>query len=878
MRNATFSLVVFFFGLVSCGPTIDPVFLEPGISKPLAELRIKQLTKVNYQLAFDIPEDNETPIAGSLSLGFEFDASLDQPLILDFNVAEGAVQEVSIDGSKIDFEHRLEHIIIDGGDLADGYNTVDIKFTAGEVGLNRNPGYIFTLFVPDRASTVFPCFDQPDLKGTYELKLDVSAQWTAVSNGPLTSEKQSADRRIFTFERSDLISTYLFSFVAGEFETITYDSGKYPMTMYHRETDTAKVKRNAREIFEIHSHALSWLEEYTAIDYPFKKFDFVLLPSFQYGGMEHVGAIQYRASSLFLDESATPNQLLGRASLIAHETAHMWFGDMVTMRWFDDVWMKEVFANFMAAKIVNPLFPEIDHEQRFLLAHYPRAYNVDRTLGTHPIRQPLENLKQAGSLYGAIIYQKAPIVMHKLEQVMGENNFKIGLQEYLKSYAFRAADWGDLIRILDAKTAVDLAKWSNIWVETAGMPTIRSMFYEGLESHYLRFEQIDPMGLGRTWPQRIEIKLNTEGGALARSIQFNDLPVIEIPHAKDTKLPTSVEAGSAGQLYGTLDFASNANMADFPYGNTMLTINLIESPISRAAYYIQMHEFLLYKREFPPSYPVLLERYLYQEQSDLNVELLLTYLKELYWRWMLPAQREAYIKKYERLLNQLILQIDDPRLKSTLFKTLVDIGSSEEQVSELLTIWKDQNPPEGIKLSERDYSTLAFELALKLPEEASDILTTQAERITNSDQKARFDFISMALTDEVKSRDEFFESITLSQNRTMEPWVGTALHYLHHPIRADESVKYLKKSLDIIEEIQLTGDIFFPKRWLDQSFWGHQSKEAKATVEEFIKANPDFNPRLKNKILQSTDILFRVVDMHEAMKKAPTSAEASISQ
>ena len=132
---------------------------------------------------------------------------------------------------------------------------------------------------------------------------------------------------------------------------------------------------------------IEWLERYTGIPYPFGKFDFVLVPSFQFGGMEHPGSIFYNASSLLLDPSATTNQKLGRASLIAHETSHMWFGDLVTMRWFDDVWMKEVFANFMAAKIVNPSFPEINHELRFLYAHYPSAYDVDRTAGTNAIRQ-----------------------------------------------------------------------------------------------------------------------------------------------------------------------------------------------------------------------------------------------------------------------------------------------------------------------------------------------------------------------------------------------------------------------------------------------------------------------------------------------------------
>src|SRR5262249_13079205 len=154
-----------------------------------------------------------------------------------------------------------------------------------------------------------------------------------------------------------------------------------------------------------------WLERYTGIPYPFDKFDFVLLPAFQFSGMEHPGAIYYNASQVLLDESATETLLLGRALLIAHETAHMWFGDLVAMRWVDDVWLKEVCANFFADRVVHPLFPGVNHDLRFFLAHYPAAYSVDRTAGAHPIRQELENLNEAGGLYGPIIYHKAPIVL-----------------------------------------------------------------------------------------------------------------------------------------------------------------------------------------------------------------------------------------------------------------------------------------------------------------------------------------------------------------------------------------------------------------------------------------------------------------------------------
>ena len=167
----------------------------------------------------------------------------------------------------------------------------------------------------------------------------------------------SGDRVTVKFAQTEPLPTYLVAFIAGDFKIETAERNGRTFRMFHRETDAAKVARNRDAIFDLHARALEFLERYTAIPYPFGKFDFVAIPAFQFGGMEHAGKILYNASGLMLDESATQNQLLGRASVIAHETAHMWFGDLVTMRWFNDVWMKEVFANFMAAKIVNPSFP-----------------------------------------------------------------------------------------------------------------------------------------------------------------------------------------------------------------------------------------------------------------------------------------------------------------------------------------------------------------------------------------------------------------------------------------------------------------------------------------------------------------------------------------
>ena len=207
----------------------------------------------------------------------------------------------------------------------------------------------------------------------------------------------TADHLGLIFDETQPLPTYLFAFAAGKFSVETAERDGRTFRMFHRETDAAKVARNRDAIFDLHARALAWLEDYTGIPYPFGKFDFVLIPVVP---VRRHGARRARStttpSGLMLDESATQNQLLGRANMISHETSHMWFGDLVTMKWFNDVWMKEVFANFMAAKIVNPSFPSVNHDLRFLLQNYPAAYDVDRTDGANPIRQELANLNEAG--------------------------------------------------------------------------------------------------------------------------------------------------------------------------------------------------------------------------------------------------------------------------------------------------------------------------------------------------------------------------------------------------------------------------------------------------------------------------------------------------
>jgi len=349
-------------------PDAAAIDLGPGVARSLAEHRSQAISDLSYEIFLSIPENRAEAIQGTLTARFTL-MEVGQSLAFDFAQPAESIHSVDVGGTPTLFEAHNEHIILQPSALESGANEVTIRFTAGDGSLNRNEEFLYTLFVPDRARVALPIFDQPDLKARYRLTLEIPSTWEAVANGSLSQRSDTGDRSTLTFKESDPISTYVFAFAAGRFEVVSAERGGRTLRMLHRETDTEKVARNLDAIFDLHGAALAWLESYTGISYPFEKLDFVAAPAFQYGGMEHAGAIFYRDRSLFLEETATQSQFLGRASLIAHEVAHMWFGNLVTMRWFNDVWMKEVFANFMAAKIVNPSFPEVDHELRFLLGY-----------------------------------------------------------------------------------------------------------------------------------------------------------------------------------------------------------------------------------------------------------------------------------------------------------------------------------------------------------------------------------------------------------------------------------------------------------------------------------------------------------------------------
>jgi aminopeptidase N len=829
----------------------------PGIPLGLADDRAARVSNLRYDVRFRVPAQRNEPVRGSLTARFTL-SDAREALSFDFAQPAAQVGAVRANQSAVDAVVANGHIVVPSRWLVEGDNQIDIDFVAGDAALNRSDDFLYSLFVPARASLALPCFDQPNLKARWTIGLTVPTGWTAVSNGREVSRSPASDpsSQEITFAETQPLPTYLAAFAAGSFSVETAVRNGREFRMFHRETDADKVARNTGAIFDLHATALAWLEDYTGIAYPWGKFDLVAIPSFQFGGMEHAGAIFYNAGGLLLDEAATKNQLLGRAAVIAHETAHMWFGDLVTMRWFNDVWMKEVFANFMAAKIANPSFPDVNHELRFLYQHYPSAYEIDRTDGANPIRQYLANLNEAGSLYGAIIYQKAPIVMRQLELLMGPAAFRDGLREYLKGHSFANATWPDLVAVLDARTPVDLSAWSRAWVEEPGRPTIDTdLQVQDGKIVRLALRQRDARGRTLLWPQRLSVVVGTARDTKTFDVMLDGAEAA-IPEAAGLPAPAWVLPVGGGLGYGlfTLD--------DATIDRLVKGLHEISDPVTRGAALVAIWESMLEGRVTPPVMLETLLAALPRETDELSVQQLLEYTRTAFWRYTGADERAEIAEKLEPLLRAGLDRASSTSAKAAWFSALRSTALTPATLEWLERVWRRAEKVPGLPLAEADESDLALDLAVRDVPAAEEILQTQVTRFKNPDRRERFAFVMPALSRDATVRERFFKTLEDVNNRRREAWVLEAARYIHHPLRGSASKKLVVPALSLVREIQRTGDIFFPKRWADATLSGYQSVQTAAEVRAFIEKLPaDYPPRLRWVLLSSADPLFRAAKL-----------------
>jgi aminopeptidase N len=825
-----------------------------GVSRELALHRAAQLSNVRYALDLDVTQ--RASAAGHVRIDFTRTGGGD--VIVDFRGQ--AFDSANVNGAPMLLTSTNGHLVVPAAALHDGDNSVSMRITtaiapAGASIISFHDAtdgadYLYTLLVPADANQLFPCFDQPDLKAKVMLTLTTPRNWTALANGSVLHVDSSATKT-FHFAESKPISTYLIAFAAGPWAVTSSTIHGRPISLYTRASRAKEAE--ADTLIALNARAIAWLERYTAQPFPFEKFDFLLAPAFPFGGMEHPGAVFYNEESFIYRERPTLSQTLGREATIFHEVAHQWFGDFATMRWFDDLWLKEGFATYLAAVMQADLDPAANPWKTFYLRNKPAAYAVDASDGTTPVWQQLSNLDQAKSNYGAIVYNKAPGILKQLNYLVGDTAFRDGLRGYLQEHAYGNATWENLLGAVGHASHRSLSDWGVNYIRRPGMPVLTPhLQLRGGRIASLTIDQAAARKLSgkAPWPIRTEVLL---GYASRESVR--------IPVTVTGRLTAVAVTGRLAPDYLFV------NASDYGYALARLddrSVRWLETHMSevrddfvRAMLWGALWDQVRDARLAPDRFVALALRELPMERDEQIVPVILGRLSRAVSAYLSPARQAAVRPDVERVL--LAIANDSTRsygIRKNHLDTWIGLARSPGALA-TLDAMLDSTTLAGAPLRAPTRWAIVTSLTGRSAPTAPRRLADEMRRDSTSEGRRRA-FVAGAAQPDSATKANYWTRY-FADRQLNEDWVTASLRAFHDPEHESLTRAYLVPALDSLPWVQRNRRIFFLGNWVSATLDGQRSASALAAVDAVLR-RPGGLPRdLREKVMQSRDELERTV-------------------
>jgi aminopeptidase N len=867
---------------------------EPGVPRELARWRAAHYRDVRYALDLTLTPGSET-LKGRLRISVTLDADAGD-LVLDWRLIKkdadprSRVSDITANGKYVDEAQFVnEHIVIPRAHLVTGANTFELSFespiSASGSAVTRyldredNSEYLYTLFVPSDASTAFPCFDQPDLKARFTLKVTAPASWRVVSNtdaGMLT-EFYDTSGGLFQspikgmlwhrFKETEPISTYQFAFAAGPFAG--FKDERSGTRLFVRKSKAERAKKELGEVFRVNREGVKFFENYFGHRFPFPKYDLVLIPEFAYGGMEHAGATFLREDGVLFPSDPTDADTAARAETMLHEAAHQWFGDLVTMRWFDDLWLKEGFATFMAYKAIEQVMPQYKAWKVFHLRTKPLAYLTDVTKGTTPIWQEIANLSAAKSAYGNIVYRKAPSMLRQAEFYLGEREFQQAVQLFVREHAYSNATWEDLVRAFERTSGRKLDAWAAAWVKRRGMPDVRVRWTANQRGLVNRFEveERDALGEGGSWPMRVKLLLApTDPNARPEVL------TVTLAGAGVTRIPAAIGKRRPAFVF--------ANFEDYGYGRFLLddlsraavTKNLgqIKDDFLRALLWGTLWDSVREAELAPADFIELALGEASKEHDDVMLGFILARVQTAFTRYLSDAQKAALAPRLEQALREAMAHAETQGQRITYFRTFREVATTREALDNLRDIFAGKLEVPGMTLRSRDRFDIIRALMAAGDERAPALLKQQTD-VDRTDDARRYAYAAGVARPDAAVKQRYFDQY-LHDKEIAESWIEASIGPFNTPGQARLTLPYLEPALGELPVLKRTRKIFFVNGWLAAFIGGQCDERAASTVRDFLTREQSLDQDLRLKVLEASDGLERCVRVRTKFATDSTDA------
>ena len=774
-------IVFTLFALTSCQYFMSTPPLRtagPFLSEKVMLSRKESIKDVQYDLKFDLTE--KEIFSGLSRILFQLDAPRD--LTVDF--AQGQVRQLRINNEIVPkIEYNGFFLVLPQSLLRKGPNRVEVEFSQSYskngTGLYRYEDsqdgkvYLFSHFEPYWANAMFPCFDQPNLKATFTTEVKAPSSWQVITANREVEIIEDGAKRIWSFPQSKLFSTYAYSLHAGEYhlweDRVAVKGGQIPLRLFARQSMAKYVDPN--EWFDLTKKGFDFFIDYFSYPYVYEKYDQLIVPDFNSGAMENVGAVTFNEDRFVSRGPKTRDQQRRLALTLMHELAHMWFGNLVTMNWWDDLWLNESFATH-ASFLAVAKATEFKESWMVFNTHLKvPAYQLDLSVNTHPVVSKITSTDQAGANFDMITYGKGASVLKQLSYLLGERTYQKALGTYFKKYANSNTRLSDFMNVMSEISGRDLSQWEERWLQTEMLNDVEVHFtcennkinifeiyqtgtkeHPMLRSHKTRVALFykDREGF-RLWKTE-DVTFSGEQTSIKKFIG-QACPSIVYPNYDDQ-----------GFMRVSLDKVSLKNIE-----KNLVSLN---DPFTRGLIWSDLWQMVLDRKLNLDHYLEIAEFNGLNEEHPHNLKRILTdvnsTLKNYYPHGNLTSQnkRQVWIQFFEQSYQTRLQQhFDDPATQNIWFDSLVNLAESEPTLDKFVQLLEGR---ERLFLSfpldqDQRWSILAQLMKQGHPK-ASDLLAKEVKRDPTKRGELNNLYLS-ALIPKIENKRKHYEDLLSSQQQ-----------------------------------------------------------------------------------------------------------------
>ncbi len=842
--------------------TATPVSARDVLTQEEAQARAHRVSHVSYALNIDLVRDSDR-YRGDVTMRFQLAGAGD--LFVDFRGK--TIERLVINGEQLEPDWSGYRLTLPG-DALDAHNTVHVvyenEYDHGGDGFHqfRDPEdgeeYLYTNFEPYEAHRLFPCFDQPDIKAEYELTVVAPTEWELIANAvELSAEGLDDGRTVHRFKRTEPFSSYLFALIAGPYHAFREHHGGVPLGFFCRKSLVEHV--DIEELWEVTKQGLDFYSSFFDYAYPFTKYDQIFVPEFNAGAMENVGAVTHSERLVFRDPP-TQNQRLGRAETLLHEMAHMWFGNLVTMRWWNDLWLNESFATFMAYLALTEATRFTTAWQAFNAGMKAWAYRQDQLITTHPIAGEVADTDQTLLNFDGITYGKGAAVIKQLVATIGVDGFRDGMRRYFRRHAFGNTTLSEFLDALQEGSGRDLHEWARLWLETPSLNTVSvSWELDGERLSAVRLAQSAPPEYPTLRPHHMDLALLREqdGRLLIDSLPVDlDGPDTEVPAAVGQPAPAMVVPNHNDHAF--VKVALDGATLDHLRGS----LERVEDPLLRQLIWESLWNMVRDQQLKSPEYLDLAAAKVTAESDERLIESILATVQATVARYLPDEQREPAAQRLAELAWDALNAAPQGDLQIIWARALIALSISGEDIVRCGRLADGELAVEGLTVDQNMRWDIAARYAAHALEGAEERLAVERERDpSDRGQRAALRCEVAAPDAEVKANAwQRFEAEGYGSLHLTAAAMGGFHWWVQRDLLAPYTEQFFERLPDIFEQ----RDNEFARSYFGALFPGYRvERELLERGERLLADLGERLPLLTRSLREANDDLLRAIKCRE---------------